>query len=403
MGSWSGSEADWAEAWSVAEGALASLMRAGWLLWDNDTWQENDETEPALGGVLRRACTGLTFEFDPRAGVLTFLADPVDDSEFDVLDEEVTFDAGGKQLTAQVEEWAGRCGLLDPTRVEVVDEDPDAGRELMQRLMLEQMLEPSALHRGCTVAEAAAAWDADRDLSNMISWFGIAGADRVLPEAVPSAIALGIAGFCWRNNTAVEGEHHRLSNPEMAKTSIAAVRAVRRVLAEESIDDDPDAIDWTAVEDALCDPDRRLGDGRALADLFAESWPEVIESVREQVRRWRQWDEEILGPQVTQVVLTLAGSTSYTRQWWGQGRWPAIAGTVVDGLVGAGLALPAPYDALGRERLVRDLADIPDLVDDEVLRWFIDPPERPGGGADGLRFTSAVQPPVHRVELEPIE
>lgn len=89
-------------------------------------------------------------------------------------------------------------------------------------------------------------------------------------------------------------------------------------------------------------------------------------------------------PDATLRLLTVGGSTSYTGQWWGQGRWTAICRAVVDDAVGAGVRLPEPYDVGGADALVRDLAG-PDGVSDEVLDWLIDLPGAGAGGPHGLR------------------
>lgn len=92
-----------------------------------------------------------------------------------------------------------------------------------------------------------------------------------------------------------------------------------------------EGVDWQGVEDTLTSPAWQLADGRAISDLFGEGWREIQRTVREQVRKWRRFDEELIGPEATLRLLTMGGSTSYTRHWWGQGRWPAICKGRVDG------------------------------------------------------------------------
>ena len=90
-------------------------------------------------------------------------------------------------------------------------------------------------------------------------------------------------------------------------------------------------------------------------------------------------------------LLTIAGSTSYTQHWWGQGRWTAICRTIISDATQAGIALPAPYDTRGTEALLRDLTE-PDALNDEVLAWMIDIPGAGGNGPRGLRGHESTRP-----------
>jgi hypothetical protein len=148
----------------------------------------------------------------------------------------------------------------------------------------------------------------------------------VLPDLIPSAAAIGIVNWCWRNDTAVE-DWHPPSDAPMAKVSISATRAVMEVV------DPYEGIDWQGVEESLTSETWQLPDGRVVSELFAEGWPEIQRAVRDAVREWRRFDENLLSPDAMLRLLTVAGSTSYTRHWWGQGRWgsPAPSGIGVLG------------------------------------------------------------------------
>jgi hypothetical protein len=83
----------------------------------------------------------------------------------------------------------------------------------------------------------------------------------------------------------------------MAKVNIAATKAVMPHV-------DPwEGIDWQGVEDALTSPAWQLADGRLISDLFSEGWPEIQRTVREQVRQWQRFDDELIGPQAGHIPI----------------------------------------------------------------------------------------------------
>jgi hypothetical protein len=178
----------------------------------------------------------------------------------------------------------------------------------------------------------------------------------------------------------------------MAKVSIAATKAIQLYV------DPAEGVDWQGIEDVLTDPLWQLADGRVISELFAEGWPEVKQSVRRQLRMWRHFDEDLIGPDATLRLLTIAGSTSYTRHWWGQGRWPAICRAIVADATSAGIPLPAPYGADGADALLRDLRD-PEALGDDVLGWMIDIPGTGVDGPYGLRFHKSSRPIVRELSL----
>ncbi len=124
----------------------------------------------------------------------------------------------------------------------------------------------------------------------------------------------------------------------MAKVSIAVTKAIRPHV------DPVEGVNWQGVEDSLTDASWQLTDGRVVSQLFADGWADVERTVGRQIRMWRRFDEDLIGPDVTLSLLTIAGSTSYTRHWWGQGRWPAICRAIVRDATNAGVTLPAPYE-----------------------------------------------------------
>jgi hypothetical protein len=151
------------------------------------------------------------------------------------------------------------------------------------------------------------------------------------------------------------------------------------------------------VEESLTSETWQLPDGRVVSELFAEGWPDIQRTVRAAVRKWRRFDEDLLSPEAMLRLLTVAGSTSYTRRWWGQGRWAAICKAIVTDATAAGITLPAPYDAMGTEVFLRNLQE-PDAISDEALAWLIDIPGGPDGPR-GLRSHSVTNPIIREFEL----
>ncbi|RZU46627.1 hypothetical protein EV385_6703 [Krasilnikovia cinnamomea] len=284
---------------------------------------------------------------------------------------------------------AGELGLLDATRIRgagetSTSETPTADNseladELVQIRIAEYVLQPAAEHSDVDIDEIGRRLMQDRHLSTY--WTGVVAmfGRRVLPDPVPDVAALGIVAWCWRNNTAVEDWHVR-SDVLMARINIAATKAVLPHV------DLFKGVNWEGVEQALTDDTWKLPGGETVASLFGNGWPEVKRTVTEQLRQWRRADTDTLGPNATLRLLTIGGSTGYTSNWWGQGRWTAMCRAVVDDAIAAGVALPEPYDVRGADVLVRDLAD-PDNVSDEVLDWLIDlPGSAKAKGPYGLRF-----------------
>jgi hypothetical protein len=176
----------------------------------------------------------------------------------------------------------------------------------------------------------------------------------------------------------------------MARVNLAVTKAVQPHVNSF------EGVDWDGVQAALTDPHWKLPSGAAVAELFGEGWSEVTATMTEQVQAWRRLDEELIGPQATLRLLTIGGSTGYTRHWWGQGRWNAICRQIVDDAVEAGVPLPEPYDRRGSDELDADLAD-PDRVSDDVLDWLIGMPQGGLDTARGLRMHATATQPVYRM------
>lgn len=181
-----------------------------------------------------------------------------------------------------------------------------------------------------------------------------------------------------------------LTDVVMAKLNITMARAVRPHVTL-------DGIDWHGVQAALTNPGRRLADGRPLTELFGAGWAPTLTSLAGPLGRWRHM-EEVVGPHAMLRLLTVAGSTGHTRQWWGTGWWPTLCQTAIDEIVAAGLTLPAPYDQQGPQALVAALIDAPDALEDAVLKFCIDPPKAADGRHPGGLRMSRVTPPIRHIQ-----
>ncbi|WP_143261501.1 winged helix-turn-helix domain-containing protein [Allokutzneria sp. NRRL B-24872] len=393
------SDEQWSEHAEHLEELLSCFEWAGWLENGDGYFIEyDDETGPVLYATLHRTCMAFDVEYHPSTAQLRLLPHNYEGGwpqVFTMLDDEVTIELGGDldEQTKHVAEHAGALGLLDPTRIEV---DPVAQvslRQFMDVQLTEYVFEEIAEYREKSLEDATGDLDADSHLQNYFAAVvGLFGRD-VLPDLVPSAVALGIAAWCWRNGTAVEAWHVS-DDVLVARINIAVTRTISGHI------DPYEGIDWPGLEVALTDPAWALPDGRTISDLFGEGWQEVRDSVSRELTTWRRLDEDLLGPVATLRLLTIGGATSYTWQWWGQGRWTAVCRAIVDDAIAGGITLPTPYDGLGSERFIADLAE-PDQLGDDALKWLIDMPTSNVDGICGLRFHDATKP-IPRV-VEPIE
>ncbi|MER6113350.1 hypothetical protein [Streptomyces hirsutus] len=93
---------------------------------------------------------------------------------------------------------------------------------------------------------------------------GMTGRD-VTPDIVPDAAALGIAAWCWRDNTAVE-DHHLETDVQMARVNIAVTRITQQHICPV------EGIDWDRIKNTLMDPHWTLPDGTLVRSLFGQGW-----------------------------------------------------------------------------------------------------------------------------------
>jgi hypothetical protein len=372
---------------------LGPLEWAGWQVPDAYDSDVDAAYGPHLYGSLWRTWMVIDIEYDPSGGELRLQpytdVTGEDEPAFSMLDDTVTITLTGNidQDVRAVAATAGELGLLDAIRLRHSD-GSDRLATLMTLAYRQWILGPAQAHRQISASELAEQLDADAFFSTFFRFVAGFVAPDVLPDLVPDAAALGVVAWCWRNNTAVE-DWHLPSDVLMARASIAATKAVQPHV------DPYEGVDWDAVRQALTDPGLRLPGGAVVADLFGAGWAEVVRTVTEQIHTWQRLDEDLLGPEATLRLLTIAGSTSYTRHWWGQGRWPAICRRIVTDAVTVGVDLPPPYDTRGADQLIANLAD-PDHVSDNVLDWLIDIPDGDTPGPRGLRLHTDAAKPVYR-------
>jgi hypothetical protein len=387
-------EEEWSGHVDDLETLLGSLVRAGWELPESYDSDFDCEHGAFLFGELHRTGMVIGIQYEPSAGKLQLLPFEGDDPlRLSMLDEPVEIRAGHDLLQGAdvAADRAGELGLLDATHLMAAPDSDITTAELISHWYQEELFEPAARYRGLTLAELAGQLAADEEFSLRMRFItGMAGS-RVLPDLVPGAVALGIAAWCWRNDTEVE-TWHLPTDVLMAKVNISVTKTVRPHI------DPVDGVDWEGVEEALTDSRWSLPDARVISALFGEGWPEVQQTVRRQVRMWRRFDEDLIGAEAMLRLLTVAGSTSYTRHWWGQGRWAAICRTIISDATRAAIPLPAPYDTKGAEALLRDLTD-PDVLSDDALAWMIDIPGAGYNGPRGLRSHESTRPITHEFTL----
>ncbi|MFJ2743434.1 hypothetical protein ACIO3O_27715 [Streptomyces sp. NPDC087440] len=381
---------------------LQPLADAGWELREEFDSDGQPGHEPLLFAEMWRGRAALPFEYAPEAGRITLHTyesvgddwpEPISALE-SWVEIEVPKDKGAEAAARAVARAAGEAGLLDALHVQVVGGAPEDVQTLFAAERFQSLLRPAAEYRGVPLEQVARDIDADSDLQAHVRIMFFLAGRHVEPDVVPSAVALGIALTCWRNETAVE-DHHLATDVLMARVNIAVTRAVEPFVCPF------EGVDWDGVESALTDEAWALPNGRTVSGLFGAGWSEVTRTVRCQIDYWRRIDTELLGPEAVLRLLTVSGSTSYTSSWWGQGRWRAICTAVVRDAVAAVAVLPQPYDIRGAEALVDSLAEAPDLESDAVLNWFIDLPVEFREGAKrthGLRHHEVTQPLIRTYE-----
>jgi hypothetical protein len=375
------------------EALLVAFGRAGWQLPDSYDCVFRD----GRGGHLRASMwrTGMVVgvEYDPSTDVLRMtphqqeLAAAV--QAFGLLEEPVYVRLSGDIASdvASVTAFAGRTGLLDATRVHSGDQTRVS--QLVNDAYDMWVGGAAQSYWAITAKQMRTKLAGDSFFGTVRRHLSESSGRHVLPDPIPAAAALGVVSWCWRNRTAIEGWRPP-SDVLMARLTIAATKAVRACI------DLNDGVDWDGVRESLTDPGWTLPNGSLVAHAFGSRWSDVSVSVTEQIEAWTRLDLELLGAQATLRLLTVAGSTTATRHWWGQGRWTAICDRIVWDAVDAGASLPPPYDSLGADRLIVDLTD-PDQVSDETLTWLIAMPGGGAGGLRGLRDHRDAARPVYRV------
>ncbi|MER5381743.1 hypothetical protein ABT040_15890 [Streptomyces sp. NPDC002688] len=332
----------------------------------------------------------MVVEYRPGEAVLEL--QPFDDvtgewpDSYSMLDTgvEIAVAASGQDAVTAVAQAAGKAGLLDATHVGVADSAPQDVKQDFALRRIRRLFQPAADYRQLPLSEVLGQVTENQWLSAYLDMVvGMVGQD-VAPDVVPDAAALGVAAWCWRNNTAVEA-HHLETDVLMARVNMAVTHVTLEHVCPI------EGIDWDGIESALMDPRWALPDGTEIQPLFEDGWAEVASTVCAELQRWRQIDHDILGPETTLMLMTIGGSTSYTDSWWGQGRWHSICQHIVQDALAAGLTLPYPYNVRGANAFVADL-ERPDLVPDNVLGWFIDLPGTTADGPRGLRFNTVTRP-----------
>lgn len=369
---------------------LAPLEWAGFDL--PEQW--GSDFDPQSGAVLYSelwrgdGCLGV--EYRPHEAILAL--QPFDDvtgdwpESYSLLDDHVesVVGASGQEAVTAVAHAAGEAGLLDPTRVRVADSAPEEAKQEFALGRIRRVFEPAADFRQLPLPEILREVSENERLNAYLDWVvGMAGRD-VAPDIVPDAAALGVAAWCWRNNTAVE-DHHLDTDVLMARVNMAVTRIAREHVCPV------EGIDWDAIHSALMDPQWSLPDGTPVQQLFGPGWDEVASAVTAELTRWRQLDHEVLGPVTTLILMTIGGSTSYTDSWWGQGRWRGVCQRIIEDATASEIALPPPYDAYGAVAFLTDLEN-PDRLAAHVLDWLIDLPDAGIDGPRGLRFNRATRP-----------
>ncbi|MET9674637.1 hypothetical protein ABZY68_16295 [Streptomyces sp. NPDC006482] len=384
---------EWSEYATRLHEMLSPLEWAGFELpeeWDTDFDRRHGGL---LFETLWRGDGGVGVSYHPHEGKVVL--GPFDDvagqwpHSYSLLEDslEIPVPGSGRQAAAAVEVAAGQAGLLDATHVYVAESAPEEARQEFTTHRIRRIFQPAAEFRRLPLNELLRETTEDHWLSSYLDWVvGRAGQD-VAPDIVPDAAALGVAAWCWRNNTAVEA-HHLETDVLMARVNIAVTRLTRQYICPV------EGIDWDSIKDALMDPGWALPDTTPIHSLFGEGWTEVAATVCAELDRWRRLDHERLGAQTTLILMTIGGSTGYTDSWWGQGRWHSICRHILDEAIAAGLTLPAPYDRNGPEAFLADL-HTPDRLSDAALDWIIDLRGAAFEGPRGLRMNRITRPPRH--------
>lgn len=371
---------------------LEPLVQAGWEYYETQIRDNpGSKNSQIFSCTLTRSCMVVQANWLPDQDRFQF--EPVPDSERPQATPHIRFTnmvsklepitrvSHGPLTEFDVVQLAGRLGVLEPTRFVL-----PTGASVDRQTVFDELYD-------AYVFRDAAAWRTqDGRLPKRITHREVDGLlhdlllpASVIPDPVPSAAALGIALQAWRHGP-IENIHAgqrrpgdtRLTDALMMKLNIAATRIAQRHISLEGVD-------WLALGPALTNSRRLLRDGRTMDELFSgETWDEITEAISQELQHW-QHIEAVVGPRATLRLLSMAGSTSYTKRWWGQSWWRELATEVAQQVHKAGIELPNhtgdPFD------LLADLPNDPDELPDETLAVCIDLPT-----GKGLRWVEVTGP-----------
>ncbi|GAA3903151.1 hypothetical protein GCM10022244_11700 [Streptomyces gulbargensis] len=348
------------------------LRLAGWNEEEEEWYEEEVPADAATSMELSRSNFHLHVSWHPARGRLV-VDDPTDGWDWAgvlpplfPLDEPLSIDLGAHPTQAAKAEAARRAfaaaGLLDTTRIHRPQEASVLRHDLVLMLWAEHIHETINRHRRDDDAGAAI-----KALGEEFSWrigSGLRAYPVIVPDAVPTAAARGIAEWCWRRESDVEEWHFKIGDIAMARANIAATRAALPHVH-------PEGVDWPAVRLALTAPSRRLASGQGLQEIFEEGWAPILASIHREIDFWQQVDES-LGPEATLRLLSMHGShTESIGEWWGSGWYETMVRRAVARAASDG-NLPAvvPSVFTDAEQFADAAAGHPDLLDDETLSWL---------------------------------
>jgi hypothetical protein len=370
---------------------LAPLYEAGWEDATPPKKPGSPATEADDPRILRRTCLVLSVSYDLKKQELTFqpaahrLPDPDDGiGLYDAVPETIAVSPQAHGLVpALVEYAAADQDLLDPTRFTMAENVGLSQPVFLQRLYARCIGWEAAKWLGGRKMAALKRLDADDHLTKLM--FGLRFlAPDVIPDPVPTAAAIGLTLDCWRH-TEIENIHvnsKTLTDVVMAKISIATTRALRAHITTAGVD-------WEAVVVVLTDPHRRAANGHSIRELVGERWPDVRRDIEAKLLGW-QHIANLAGPRATLRLLSIMGSTDYTKRWWGNSWWPDFASRVLSDVERDHPELLGIDDDINYLKLLDDVQNQPEQLPDGILAVLIDPPT-----GKGLRYTPVPMPQAH--------
>lgn len=378
------------------------LRLAGWS--EEEQWYEEEGIPPdtALSVELSRSNFHLHVSWYP-ADCRLIVDDPTEGWDWTEslpplfpLDEPLSIDLRTHPTQAAKAEAARRAfaaaGLLDAIRIHLSEDASALRNNLVLLLWADHIHESISRHRRCDDGQAAI-----EALGEEFSWrigSGLRAYPVIVPDAVPTAAARGIAEWCWRRESDVEEWHFKIDDIAMARANIAATRAVLPHVH-------PEGVDWPAVRLALTVPSRRLANGQTLEDIFEEGWEPILASIHREIDLWQQVDES-LGPEATLRLLSMHGSrTESIGEWWGSGWYETMVHhAVVRAANDGNLPAVVPSAFLEVEHFATAAAGYPDLLDDDTFSWLTEAVFKEGSLLRSARlpWTTAVTLPDWAVQ-----